>query len=57
MHAACKCFYLILKLLVDSSSRFYIYISPFLKSKVETLYIHYLIQKGNVMNKLGYFSK
>ena len=57
MHAACKYFYLILKLLVDLSSRFYIYISPFLKSKVETLYIHYLIQKGNVMNKLGYFSK
>ena len=27
------------------------------RSKMETLYIHYLIQKGNVMNKLGYFSK
>lgn len=57
IHAACKCIYLILKLLVDSSSRFYIYISPFLKSKIETLYIHYLIQRDNVINKLGYLSK
>ena len=56
-YAACKCIYLILKLLVDSSSRFYIYISPFLKSKIETLYIHYLIQRDNVINKLGYLSK
>ena len=57
IHAACKCIYLILKLLADSSSRFYIYISPFLKSKIETLYIHYLIQRDNFINKLGYLSK
>ena len=29
----------------------------FLKSKIETLYIHYLIQRDNVINKLGYLSK
>ena len=57
IQATCKCIYLLLKLLVDSSSRFYIYISPFLKSNLETIFIHYLIQKDNVLNKLGYLSK
>lgn len=57
IYATSKYIYLILKLLVDLSSRFYIYVSPSLKSKIETLYIHYLIKKDNVVNKLGYLSK
>ena len=57
IHATCKCIYLTLKLLVDSSTRFYIYISPFLQSKIVTPYIHYLIQRDKFLNKLGYLSK
>lgn len=57
IHAMCKFIYKILKLMVDSSVRFCVYISPIIRSTKDTIFIHYLIQKDNFLNKFGYLSK